>query len=207
MINASELEQYFPQVNTPITEDDYTFTIALDDSSDTFIINLRIKQKDTKESHLIKFRLGIGKDKPTNSLVHDTSIPHFEIDYYSRQVNSFSATVYFTFNDTNDELLLAYAKGTVVLIAKILDLFIHNHHLSKNLLQNLVYYSNVVNDLLPFEKTLIDGLYSCYKKQNLVVREDGKKIVINTPHNLEKYLNQNDLQPLYLSLKEMAKSE
>lgn len=204
MINIAELLQYFPRPNTPISESDYTFTITFEQQADTFIINLRIKQKDSKESHLIKFRIGIGKDKITDSKIHDTAMPHFEIDYYKRDEQSFSATVYFTFDSASDETLLVYARGTVVVITKILELFIKNHKLSKGLLQKLVYSSVVIKELSAYEKVLLKGLYSCYKKQNLVVRKDGEKFIINSKHNLEKYLNQEDLKPLYLPLKEMV---
>jgi hypothetical protein len=207
MINVAELSQYFPKPNTLISESDYRFTITFDQEADTFIINLRIRQKDAKESHLIKFRIGIGKDKETNSKIHDTAMPHFEIDYYRREDKSFSAIVRFTFEEATDELLLDYAKGTVVVITKILESFIKNHGLSEELLQKLVYSNIVIKELSAYEKTLLKGLYLCYKKQNLVVRRDGEKFVINSAHNLEKYLNHGDLKPLYLPLKEMAEKE
>ena len=51
-----------------------------------------------------------------------------------------------------------------------------------------------------YEKGLIEALYECYKNSNLIVRQDGQKITIKTPHNLSKYLNVTDLKPLYLPL-------
>jgi hypothetical protein len=207
MIDIAELLQYFPKPNIPILESDYSFTITFDQEADTFIINLRIRQKDAKESHLIKFRLGIGKDKASESKIHATEIPHFEIDYYKREDKTFSATIRFTFEDASEELLLDYARGTVVVITKILESFIQNHGLSKDLLQKLVYSNVVIKELSGYEKELLKGLYACYKKQLLVVRKDGEKVIINSKHNLDKYLNQEDLKPLYLPLKEMAEKE
>jgi hypothetical protein len=36
---------------------------------------------------------GIGKDKPTPSGTHKTDEPHFEIRYYKREKDAFSATI------------------------------------------------------------------------------------------------------------------
>lgn len=202
MIDILGLEQYFPNVGTPVAYSDFTFTIKLDmdTDKDTFIINLKIQQRDTKQDHLIKFRLGMGKDNPVDCSVHDTSIPHFEIDYYKRDDNSLAATIYFTFDKIGDNLLSEYAKGTVVIIAKILDAFINNHSLSKDTLGKLVYYGPIMKDLSAFEDTLLQGLHECYDRSNMVVRKDGERIVITSKHNLKKYLDIEDLRPLYSSL-------
>ena len=55
----AELEQYFPNVNEPIVEGQFTFLISLFEEEETFIVNLKIKQRDKKEDHLIKFRIYI----------------------------------------------------------------------------------------------------------------------------------------------------
>ena len=202
MINLAELEQYFPEPNKPIKEGDYTFTISLkqDKEEEIFIINLKIKQNDTKEDHLIKFRLGLGKHNKSNSTTHETHKPHFEIDIYKREKDSFSATIYFTFSEANEEQINEYAKGTVVIISRIIEKFCLNHNINKELIEELVYEEAVLDELSDFESNLIDALYDCYKKSELVVRQDGEMIVIKSPHNLSKYLKTKDLEPLYLPL-------
>ena len=209
MIDIAELEQYFPQPNKPIKEGDYTFTISLSQNTeeDIFVVNLKIKQQDTKEDHLIKFRLGLGKDKKTDSKIHETNKPHFEVDIYKREKDSFSATIYFTFEKADDKKLMSYAKGTVVLISKIIESFCKNHKIDKKFIEELVYEEAVLEELLSYEKELIESLYECYKNSNLIVRQDGQAITIKTPHNLSKYLNTVDLKPLYLPLLDKIKSE
>lgn len=208
MIDIAELEQYFPQPNKPIKEGPYTFRISLsqDTEKDIFVVNLKIKQEDTKENHLIKFRLGLGKDKKTESVIHETHKPHFEVDLYRREKDSFSATIYFTFDESDDKKLMEYAKGTVVIISKIIGSFLKNNRIDKKLIEELVYEDAVMDELSSYEKGLIDALYECYKNSNLIVRQDGQAIVIKTPHNLSKYLNIKDLKPLYLLLLKKIKA-
>lgn len=202
MIDIAELEQYFPETNKPIVDWPYTFTITLNQNTEEeiFVVNLKIKQADTKKDHLIKFRLGLGKDRKTDSLTHETHEPHFEMDIYKREEDSFSANIYFTFKEADDEQIMKYAKGTVVLISRIIDSFIKNHHLTKKLIERLIYEDAVLKDLSSFEPVLIEALYDCYKSSDLVVRQDGKTTLIKTEHNLTKYLNVKDLEPLYLPL-------
>jgi len=202
VIDLAVLEQYFPEPNKPIKDGPYTFTIYLDQNTEEeiFVINLKIKQDDTKENHLIKFRLGLGKDRKSESIIHETNKPHFEIDIYKREKDSFSANIYFTFNEASDEQLMKYAKGTVVMINRIIKDFIKDHHLAKKLIEKLIYEDAVLSELSPFEPVLVEAIYECYKKSDLVVRQDGKVITIRTEHNLNKYLNAKDLEPLYLPL-------
>jgi len=51
-IDLSELEQYFPSMNTPLNHGEYTFTIKFSQTpkENNYAMNLRIKQKDTKEN-------------------------------------------------------------------------------------------------------------------------------------------------------------
>lgn len=180
MIDLAVLEQYFPEPNKPIKEGSYTFTIYLDQNTEEeiFVINLKIKQDDTKEDHLIKFRLGLGKDRKSESVMHETNKPHFEIDIYKREKDSFSANIYFTFNEASDEQLMKYAKGTVFIINKIIKDFIKDHHITKKLIEKLIYGDAVLSELSSFEPVLVEALYQCYKKSDLIVRQDGKVIII-----------------------------
>src|SRR3989344_5222575 len=139
MIDISNLEQYFPQINKPLVFNEYTFTILFRQDEDTFLINLKIKQRDTKEEHLIGFRFGIGKDKPHKDASHKTDEPHFEIDIYKREKESFSATVYFTFNNFQDEKIVEYAKGTIVIIDKIIKKFIKHEKLDATIIEKIIY--------------------------------------------------------------------
>ncbi len=209
MIDITELEQYFPEPNKSIKEGPYIFTISLfqDTGGEVFVVNLKIKQKDTKENHLIKFRFGIGKDEEADSVIHKTHKPHFEIDIYKREKDAFSATIYFTFNDPNDEEILKYAKGTVVIISRIIELFCKNHKIDKKLIDRLIYEEAIMTELSSYEPILIEALYNCYKKSDLVVRQYGEAITIKTKHNLSKYLNKEDLRPLYIPLLEKIKKE
>jgi hypothetical protein len=204
VIDISSLEQYFPKINTPLQFDKYTFTIVFRQDEDTFLINLKMKQQDTKEEHLIAFRFGIGKDKPRNQASHATDKPHFEIDLYKRAKESFTATVYFTFSDAEDEKIVEYAKGTIVLIDKIIKQFIKHEHLNEHIIDKIIYDKAVMDELSPFEPTLIDALYACYKNSDLIVREGTQRIIVKTPHNFRKYLGMdagiNDLDPILLPL-------
>jgi len=200
MIDISSLEQYFPQINKSLIFDKYTFTISFQQDKDIFLINLKIKQQDTKEEHLIKFRFGIGKDKPQEKASHETGKPHFEIDVYKREETSLSVTVYFTFCNFDDEKLLNYAKGTIVLIDKIVKQFIAHQNLDKEIINKLVYDEAISEELSEFEPILIDALYECYKHSDLVVREGDHAEIIKTPNNFKKHLGIKDLDPLFLPL-------
>jgi len=199
MIDISSLEQYFPKINTPLIFDKYTFTISFKQDKDIFLINLQIKQQDTKEEHLIKFRFGIGKDKHQEKAVHEADKPHFEIDVYKREETASSVTVYFTFRNSDDNLL-DYAKGTVVLIDKIVKQFIKHQKLDKSIINKIAYDEAISDELSQFEPILINALYECYKHSDLVVRDGDNAVVIKTPHNFKKYLGIKDLDPLFLPL-------
>ncbi|MFH1072731.1 MAG: hypothetical protein V1743_04855 [Nanoarchaeota archaeon] len=171
-----------------------------------------MKQQDTKEEHLIGFRFGIGKDKPQKNASHETDTPHFEIDMYKREKESFSATVYFTVHDAEDEKIVEYAKGTIVLIDKIIKQFVKHERLDAHIVDKIIYDKAVVDELSPFEQALIDALYACYKNSDLIVREGSNRIVVKTPHNFRKYLGIDagitDLDPIYLPLrKKIEKKE
>lgn len=205
MIDISSLEQYFPQINNPLYIDKYRFTISFQQEDDTFHINLKIKQQDVKTEHLIKFRFGIGKDKPNEFASHKTHKPHFEIDIYKREKDSFSATLYFTFQDIDDKTVLDYAKGTIVLITRIVKNFFEHKKLDEKLINKLIFEQPVIEELGKFEPKLIEALYQCFKNRDLIVREPGKVTVIKTAHNIQKYLQIQDLQPLLLPLLDKIK--
>lgn len=207
MIDIAELAQYFPDPDKPVNEGPYTFTISLNqnEKEETFIVNLKIQQEDNKEDHLIKFRIGLGKDKKTDSKVHKTHKPHFEIVIYKREKDAFSATAYFTFEDATDEELMNYAKGTVVIISKIIDMFFDSHKLKKEIIEKIIYEESVLDELSKFELCLIESLYDCYKRSDIVVKQAKETITIKTEHNLQKYLDVPDLAPLYLPLLKKVK--
>jgi hypothetical protein len=202
MIDLSSLEQYFPQVNKPLIFDGFTFTILFRQDDDTFLIDLKIKQQDTKQEHLIKFRLGLGRDEPRIDASHETDMPHFEINLYKRGTETFSATIYFTFHDL--EKVMEYAKGTIVIMDRIVKQFVTQAKLGSNIVQRIVYDEAIMEELSAYEPILLDALYDCYKKSDLVVREGGRRIVIKTPRNFRKYLGieagVTDLDPLVLPL-------
>ncbi len=196
MISLSELEQYFPKIGEEISIKDYTFKLKLDEDSDTFIINLKVTQLDTKENHLIKFRLGLGKDKPTSSQTHKTNVPHFEIDLYKREAKSQGITLYFTLDATTQEDLKDYAKGTIVVISNVIEHFIKVRKLGSEEVAKLIYAAAVKKELGSYEAKLIDALYGCYKNHELTAREDSKVLTLKTPHAIESRLSFQDIQPL-----------
>jgi hypothetical protein len=103
---------------------------------------------------------------------------------------------------------MEFAKGTVVIISKILESFIKKRRLGNETLGKLIYYEAILEELGKYEKTLLDELYTCYKKHKMIVRQkDGEPISINTPHIFDKYLAEEDLKPLYLPLKERMKKD
>lgn len=210
MIDLNELLPFIPNQGIPIIEKNFTFTLFLrkeyDDES-AFTINLKIKQKDTKEEHLINFRLGIEKHSRTTSPIHDPSKPHFEIEIYKREKESFSATLYFTFNEINDKSLMNYAKGTLVIIEKIIENFINNYKLNSTLIEKLIYKEPVLTEFGKYEHTLIKALYKCFKNNDLIVKKGTETITIKTKHNLAKYLKTTQLEPLYLPLIDMVEKD
>lgn len=196
-------------MNKPVREGEYEFSLSLDQDAggEIFILNIKIRQDDNKEDHLIKFRLGIGKDKKSDSKTHQTHVPHFEIDIYRRNEESFSATVYFTFADASDAQLMEYCKGTIVVISRILSQFVNKHEIDVSVISKLIYESTIERELSQFEPKLIEALYECYKRSDLVVRQDGEVNIIKTEHNLTKYLDGEDLKPLYLPLMTRIREE
>jgi hypothetical protein len=206
MIDISSLEQYFPQTNKPLVSGDYAFTVIFRQDANTFLINLKIRQRDNKEEHLIKFRFGIGKDRPQRVASHQTDDPHFEIDIYKREHESFSATIYFTFR-SGDDKLYEYAKGTIVLIGKILKRYLNQRGLDPSLIKRIIYDEAVMDELSQYESILIDALYDCYKNSDLIVRDGSSHIVVKTPHNFRKYLGISDLDPLFLPLLERIEKD
>ena len=97
MVDISQFEQYFPNMGCWIEEEIYKFKISLNEEEGFFNINLKIRQKDTKEENLIKIRAGMGKHDDPTARVHNSKIPHFEINYYDRTEESFFVTLYFEF--------------------------------------------------------------------------------------------------------------
>jgi hypothetical protein len=199
MIDISALEQYFPKINTPLIFGKYSFTISFRKDKEIFLINLQIRQQDTKEEHLIKFRFGIGKDKSQEKAIHEADKPHFEIDIYKREETASSVTVYFTFRNSDDNLL-DYAKGAVVLIDKIVKQFIAHQRLDRSIINKIAYDTAILEELSEFEPILIEALYECYKHSDLVLRDGDEAIIIKTPRNFKKYLGIKDLDPLFLPL-------
>lgn len=203
MINISPLEQYFPTTNKPLRAGKYTFTIALQEGETTFLINLKIKQRSIPGEHLIKFRVGIGQDKPQEDASHETEKPHFEIETYKKDDDIITTTVYFTFQDETDEQLARYAKGTVMMIEKILQRFFTKNKLERQLLETIVHTKAVSRELEGYDDTLINGLAESFRTGNLILR-DGRT-VIRTTHNLKKCLSAPELEPLLLPLIEKVR--
>ena len=90
---------------------------------------------------------------------------------------------------------------------KIIKEFIKHQRLDESIINKIVYDKAILEELSRFEPILIDALYECYLSSDLVVREEGKSIIIKTPHNLKKYLGIKDLYPLYLPLFNKIKEE
>ncbi|MCK5107347.1 MAG: hypothetical protein KAQ83_01350 [Nanoarchaeota archaeon] len=205
MINFTILENYFPVINKDIIIGNYTFYIKLyQDKNGYFSLEVDISKKDTKEKHrFVQFLLGLGKDEPNELSCHDSEVPHFKIDYYQREEEAFSATIYFTFRNIAEEELIDYAKGTVVIITKMLRKYFENEDIDIANLSEVVYENSVISELLDYEEKVIDAFYICWKEGDLIVRQKGKdNFVIKTKHNLIKYLNFDYLKPIYLPLKE-----
>lgn len=200
MIDIGLLEQYFPNLNQPIEIDKYLFKIVFQQTESTFVINLKIKQKSIPGEHLIKFRFGIGQDDPKEDASHKADKPHFEIETYKREEETISTTVYFTFQDVTDERLVNYAKGTVVMIEKIVQSFLEKNKLDMKLVDDVIYSEIVLSDLKGFDTELISALVESFKSGNLILR-DGHT-VIKTPYKLKQCLSAPELEPLLLPILE-----
>ncbi len=205
MPGIRQLEEYIPNPGVWIDEGVYALRITLDESAErgTYAIDLCVKQRDTKEGDLIKLRVGMGKDKPAYSDAHPTDRPHFEMSIYERRGPSFGADIYFTFAGVPAETLLAYAKGTLVIIAKILGRFFGRRGLGQH---SVLYEEAVLPELSASEPILIDALYRCYQEGTMIARQKGHDpVVIRTAHSLGKYLGSDDLLPLSLPLLELVR--
>ena len=200
MIDISLLELYFPNLNEPIEIDKYIFRVVFQQTESTFVINLKIKQRSIPGEHLIKFRFGIGQDISKEDATHETDKPHFEIETYKRGEETISTTVYFTFQDVTDERLVNYAKGTVVMIEKIVQSFLEKNKLEMKLVDDIIYSEIVLSDLKGFDTELISALVESFKSGNLILR-DGHT-VIKTPYKLKQCLSAPELEPLLLPILE-----
>lgn len=198
MIDINFLEQYFPVLNKPTKIDKYEFRIAFNQTNETFVINLKIRQQSIPGEHIIKFRFGIGQDELKINASHETNKPHFEIETYKRGEETISTTVYFTFQETSEEQLLSYAKGTVVMMEKIIHSFLEKNKLNLTFVDQVIYSKIVLKDLKGFDIKLIDALVESFKTENLILR-DGHT-VIKTPYKLKQCLSASELKPLLLPL-------
>jgi hypothetical protein len=205
MIEIADLEKYFPEANKEIFLDKYTFLIRLyKDKKDYFSIEVDVEQKDTKEkTRFVQFLLGLGKDESKGKSCHDGEKPHFKIDYYQREEETFQATIYFTFCNINEYEMMDYANGTIVIIARILRKYFENEEIDMVELKKIIFEEAILEEIGEFESRIIDAFYQCFQGGDLIVRQKGKEpLIIKTKHNLQKYLNKDYLQPIYLPLLE-----
>lgn len=200
MVSIKFLEQYFPKKNQPIFIDKFTFRITLHEDDSFFTINLKITQDDIPDEHLIKFRFGIGQHDSLEDSCHDGNKPHFEIETYVRREESIATTVYFTFKDDNDECILNYAKGTIVLINRIIYLFLERHDLDLSQINKVIYSDEVNEDLNSYEIELINALAESFKSNKLILRNGAEGVIIKTEHKLKECLSASELEPLLLPL-------
>ena len=208
MIDLEQLKTYFAKTGTTKVGAYRSTTTIQQDEDETFSINKKAQQDDTKEEHLVKIRLGLERHRERTGTAHRPDQPHFELDHYKTDGQTFAATLYFEFDNPTDEELMGYAKGTVVLITKMLQRFFTTHHLPKEELARIVATSLVQEELASYEQPLIDALYHCYKNSALTVRRKGMPpLVIKTEHNLKKHLGHRDLKPLYTPLLERIREE
>ncbi len=198
-----ELEEYFPSINKVVKEKNYSFRIRLYEEESSFTINLLAKQRDNKKERTIKLRIGLARHKNIIESGHPEE-PHFEIDIYKRDDNSFSATVYFTLQAEKEELI-RYAKGTIVIIAETLKNIIIKNNLSEETMKEIVNEKRVIKELSEYKPSLIKKLKESFKTGNLILRTKEGTKTITTLHNLKKYLDIEELQPIYLPLKEEAR--
>ena len=209
MIDLEPLKIYFNNPGETIHIDKYYFNVRIEKNDDeSFSINIKVRQQDTKEEHIIQFRVGLKKQKKKDESIHNPEIPHFELDFYKVDERSFAATLYFEFNNPTNEELVEYAKGTVVIITRMLKNFFDKYGLDLEKLSEIISEELVFQELGSSEPILIDALYECYKNSSLIVKQKNKeRIVITTEHNLKKFLNFDDLMPIYLPLLQRIKKK
>jgi hypothetical protein len=101
----------------------------------------------------------------------------------------------------NSDKIEEFAKGTLVIISKIIKHFIEKHSMDEILIEKIIYEKAVLEELSSFEPILIEELYACYKNSTLVVRDrTGNVETITTKHKLQNYMGIGDLEPLFLPL-------
>lgn len=201
MVNISQFEQYFPDALNWIKEGAYKFKINLHESNGFFSINLKIKQEDAKEENLIKIRMGMGKHDISDSIIHDASIPHFELECYERKKDSFAISLYFEFQDLTDDDLIKNIKGTIALINDFIKNFLHKKCLNPCIIGKIICNELVESELTPFKEDLMKGFYSCFKNKKLTARTKKGLEIISTSRKLEKFMDNELFKPIYMPFK------
>lgn len=176
ILNISKYEQYFPKINEWIRNDNYEFKIILDEKIEDddifFNIDLKIRQDDTKTENIIIIKLGMGKHNNCRiNSVHNSRIPHFEIKYYNREdKNNFSSTLYFQFENLTNESLNNNVKGTIALMKEFVENFVKRKGLNESIIENIVFYDLINEDLSSFKEDLIKELFKCFQKNQIKIR-------------------------------------
>ncbi|MHA1691933.1 MAG: hypothetical protein ACTSU7_09895 [Candidatus Heimdallarchaeaceae archaeon] len=199
-INLAELQGYIVENDKEITVDNYRLRLKVEEEgNDSFTVHLRIKERDSQQEKLVKFRIGIEQHEAGERAgAHDGEEPHFLMDYYRREEGR-GAQVYFTLDVEDEEHLLDCVKGTLVVLKEFLRGFEKRNGLS-GVAEQLVYVEAIEGELSLSKNVLIDTLHESFASHQLVVRVDGKEHTITTRRQLETYLNVPEAEPIYLPL-------
>jgi len=121
MPDLTELQAYIITEET-LTIGNYRIGIKVTEESEiSFSAQLKLKERNSGQEKVLKFRIGIEKHKPSkNESVHEPNEPHFEIDYYQRE-NQEGSRIYFTLNIQDEEHLMKCIKGTLVILKEFLE--------------------------------------------------------------------------------------
>jgi hypothetical protein len=200
IINLAELQQYIASFE-PVKVKDYRISIEIQDESDfSFSVQLKLKEKDKGQEKLIKFRIALEQHE-----THEFDIPQFQIDYYRREEQK-GSRIYFNLNIKDKEHLLDCIKGTLVILKEFLEQFGKKINFPE-LVNKILYKEAIELELLKYKPILIQVLYESFLNEQLVIRVDNERHVVKTLHNFEKYLNIEEVKPLYLPLLKKIKNK
>lgn len=184
----------------------YSINMKLEEESEfSFTVQLKLKEKDSGQEKLLKFRIGIEQHESNENIIHNPEEPHFEIDYYKRE-DSKGIRAYFTLKINDKQHLMDCIKGTLVVLKEFLEQFGQRIGHS-NLVKRIVYKEAIESELNSFKPVLINVLYESYKDGQLTIKIDGEKHVVTTKRNLQKYLDIEEIQPIYIPLLEKIDNE
>ncbi|OIO64376.1 hypothetical protein AUJ68_06470 [Candidatus Woesearchaeota archaeon CG1_02_57_44] len=162
-----------------------------------FTVQLKVREQDAGQEHLVKFKVGIERHQ-TKTPSHRADIPHFQIDYYHRTRRK-GVRAYFTLEVRDEQHLLDCVKGTLVVMAELLEQFGERVG-DSGIVGQVLYADAIAEELSPCKQILIDVLHESFRDRQFIVRVDGITKTITTKRQMQDVLEIPEAEPIYLPL-------